>query len=53
MKKKCKCGFCESELKMGCFEPAFCKPCDVKLKECKNCGQLYKADLKKCPKCGQ
>jgi len=26
-KEKCKCPFCENELEMSCFGPAFCEPC--------------------------
>ncbi|MDO8735109.1 MAG: hypothetical protein Q7K21_08140 [Elusimicrobiota bacterium] len=53
MKEECKCPFCETELKSGCFEPVFCKPCNIKLIKCKKCVQVFNSDLKKCPKCGE
>lgn len=51
-KEECKCPFCEPELKTGCFEPAFCSPCDVKFVECKNCGKSFDSKMGRCPVCG-
>jgi hypothetical protein len=51
MKKKCGCGFCESELVQDCMEPSFCKPCDVVLTKCQQCGASYSSKLSKCPEC--
>ncbi|OGS20537.1 MAG: hypothetical protein A2252_09770 [Elusimicrobia bacterium RIFOXYA2_FULL_39_19] len=51
-KTKCKCPFCEHELEMKCFEPVFCEPCGTKYTVCERCNQVYKAELKSCPKCG-
>jgi len=53
IKKECKCPFCETELNSGCLEPVFCKPCNIKLVRCEKCGQLFKAELTKCPNCGE
>jgi hypothetical protein len=50
-KPKCKCPYCENELEMGCLEPPFCKPCDVKLVKCKKCGKMFNAKEPKCPVC--
>jgi hypothetical protein len=51
MKKKCSCGFCESELKQDCMEPSFCQPCDVVLTKCQKCGLSYSSKLSECPEC--
>jgi len=51
MKKKCSCGFCESELKQDCMEPSFCQPCDIVLIKCDKCGVSYSNKLSKCPEC--
>jgi RNA polymerase subunit RPABC4/transcription elongation factor Spt4 len=49
--EKCHCPYCEKELKMSCFEPVFCNPCNIKLIKCKKCSELFNDRLKKCPKC--
>ena len=49
--KKCKCAFCEDELKFDCFEPEFCKPCNIKFITCKKCGESFNKKLGTCPKC--
>ncbi|MBU2567259.1 MAG: hypothetical protein KJ967_00600 [Elusimicrobia bacterium] len=51
-KTKCKCPFCEHELKMNCFEPVFCQPCKIKFSVCGECGGLFNEELNSCPKCG-
>ncbi|HBU70522.1 MAG TPA: hypothetical protein DEE98_09110 [Elusimicrobia bacterium] len=51
--QKCGCGFCEDELKMSCFEPVFCSPCEVEFIKCAKCEQSYSSKLEKCPKCGE
>lgn len=51
-KKKCKCGFCESELQNSCLEPEFCSPCTVEFVKCKKCGIMHEKHLDKCPQCG-
>lgn len=51
MKKKCGCGFCESELVQDCMEPSFCKPCDVTFIKCPICGASYSSKLDTCPEC--
>jgi nitrogen fixation NifU-like protein len=48
----CKCPFCEEELMLSCFEPVFCKKCNIELKKCNNCGEFFNVKLEKCPKCG-
>lgn len=49
--KKCKCPYCDSELRIGCFEPMFCKPCNIEFTVCKSCGGLYNKESVSCPKC--
>ena len=49
--EKCKCPFCDNELKLNCFEPIFCEPCNIEFVICKKCGKLYNKKLKKCPEC--
>jgi len=55
MSQKCSCGFCDKELKNGCMEPDFCKPCgvqkDKKTKICPICKSQYLAEYKECPAC--
>lgn len=53
MTEKCKCPFCECELNPDSCEFIFCRACQVKFVECKNCGQLFSEKLKTCPKCGK
>ena len=50
--KKCICPYCENELKLECLEPIFCKPCNIKLIICPNCGGLASETSDKCPHCG-
>lgn len=50
--KKCKCGFCESELQNSCLEPKFCSPCTVEFVKCDKCELMYEKHLEKCPQCG-
>lgn len=52
MSEKCKCPFCDSELRMKCFEPVFCTTCNIELINCHSCGELFKIEFKKCPHCG-
>ncbi len=49
--KKCKCGFCQDELKNSCFEPEFCKPCSVEFVKCPDCLIMYEKHIQKCPQC--
>ena len=50
--EKCTCPYCENELEMGCFEPAFCSPCGVELVACAACGKRHSKKETKCPYCG-
>lgn len=49
---RCRCPFCEGELKFSCFEPPFCRACRITLVACKKCGKMFNSALKKCPECG-
>ncbi|MCL1972398.1 MAG: hypothetical protein FWG57_05350 [Endomicrobia bacterium] len=51
--KECGCPHCEPELKKGCFEPKFCKPCQIKknIKVCAECKAEYAAEYDECPSC--
>ncbi|MDR2860328.1 MAG: hypothetical protein LBV66_00655 [Elusimicrobiota bacterium] len=55
MEKKCECPYCETELKNGCLNPKFCKPCsihvDKNIKVCAECGSQYSAEYDTCPSC--
>jgi len=51
MPQKCKCPFCDSELLMKCFEPVFCKTCNIELILCVKCGKLYNIKFDRCPFC--
>ncbi len=51
MKKKCACGFCESEMLQECLEPSFCQPCEVVFVKCDKCGASYSDTLQACPEC--
>lgn len=48
---KCKCPYCDEELKFSCFEPAFCVPCKVEIVICEKCGQSINAAQKSAHKC--
>ena len=52
-KKQCKCPCCENELEFGCFEPAFCEPCNIKFVKCCSCGELVNEKMENCPKCSK
>ncbi len=49
--RKCKCPYCDAELELSCFDPAFCEPCGKEIVVCKQCGTSYGKDQKVCPKC--
>jgi hypothetical protein len=53
--KSCSCPHCETELKMGCFHPGFCRLCGIipneKIKICARCKARYAAEYDECPSC--
>lgn len=52
--KECACPHCETELKKGCMQPAFCKPCGIvnkNIKICPECKAEYLAEYEECPSC--
>lgn len=49
---KCKCPYCDEELKLSCFGPAFCEPCKTEIILCRNCGEPINAAAKTGHKCG-
>jgi len=49
--EKCKCPYCDEELKLSCFEPPFCEPCGIEFTICPKCGHPVKTDEIKTHKC--
>jgi hypothetical protein len=54
--QNCCCPHCETELKMGCFSPDFCKPCHIDkrnrvIKACPICKSEYAYEYTECPAC--
>jgi len=49
--RKCKCPFCDAELELSCFEPAFCQPCGLEIIVCPHCKEPYSKQKEKSHKC--
>ncbi|MDR1401218.1 MAG: hypothetical protein LBI98_02810 [Endomicrobium sp.] len=54
--QNCCCPHCETELKKGCLNPAFCEPCYINkrksgIKVCSVCKSEYAYGYSKCPVC--